>query len=77
MGSNGGIVPAATQEDHDGQTLAAQAGAALFYGSSSLAIMFVNKGVLSVWNFPSFNFLAACQFCSTALILFTLNKAGK
>lgn len=54
-----------------------QAGAALFYGVSSLLIMFVNKMVLTSYGFPSFNFLAASQFFFTSIILFSLNKAGK
>jgi hypothetical protein len=39
--------------------------------------MFVNKVVLSVWNFPSFKFLAACQFASTTCILYTLKQTGR
>jgi len=43
--------------------------AALFYGASSLAVIFVNKIIMSEYNFPYFDFLAAVQFAATTLIL--------
>lgn len=43
--------------------------AALFYGLSSLAVIFVNKVIMSEYNFPYFDFLAAVQFAATTLIL--------
>ena len=43
--------------------------AAVFYGVSSLAIMFVNKFVLTSFSFPSYTFLAMIQFVVTVLIL--------
>lgn len=43
--------------------------AALFYGFSSLAVIFVNKWILSIYDFPHFEFIAAMQFASTSLIL--------
>ena len=52
-------------------------GAALFYGVSSMAIMFVNKTVLSIYAFPSSTFLALSQFTVTTVILLVLKKAGK
>lgn len=54
-----------------------QISAALFYGTSSLAIMFVNKVVLSVYSFPSFSFLATSQFAVTTAILYVLKRTGK
>lgn len=42
---------------------------ALFYGGSSIAIMFVNKIVLTSLEFPSFNFLALLQYAFSVLIL--------
>lgn len=36
--------------------------AACFYGASSFLIMFVNKWVLTVYNFPAPQFLAMAQF---------------
>ena len=46
--------------------------AALFYGLSSLAVIFVNKIIMSEYNFPYFDFLAAVQFAATTLILSVL-----
>jgi hypothetical protein len=54
-----------------------QGGAALFYGVSSIVIMFINKIVLSIYRFPSFNFLATSQFVVTTVILLTLQKMGR
>lgn len=42
---------------------------ALFYGVSSLAVIFINKTIMSVYRFPYFDFLAASQFLVTTLIL--------
>eukprot|EP00126_Sphaerothecum_destruens_P009062 Sdes_comp20421_c0_seq1m14481 len=44
--------------------------AALFYASSSLLIMFVNKIVLSSYSFPSSNFLAFSQTIATVIFLY-------
>ena len=46
--------------------------AALFYGVSSLAVIFTNKAILSNYNFPYFNFLATVQFLSTTAIFSVL-----
>lgn len=54
-----------------------QISAAVFYGVSSLLIMFINKSVLTTYRFPSTCFLAASQFAFTSIILFALKKAGK
>lgn len=43
--------------------------AALFYGISSLAVIFTNKAIMSEYHFPYFNFLACVQFVATTLIL--------
>jgi solute carrier family 35 protein len=47
--------------------------AALFYGVSSLLVVFVNKIVLSNFGFPSFLFLAMMQFLSSCLALGVLS----
>jgi solute carrier family 35 protein len=47
--------------------------AALFYGVSSLLVVFVNKIVLSNYDFPSFLFLAMMQFLSSCLALGVLS----
>ncbi|XP_023336563.1 UDP-N-acetylglucosamine/UDP-glucose/GDP-mannose transporter [Eurytemora carolleeae] len=46
---------------------------ALFYGASSFLIMVVNKRVLTVYNFPSFQVLGLGQIIATIIIL----KVGK
>lgn len=53
-------------------TTALKIASALFYGISSLAVIFVNKIVLSSYKFKFFYFLAATQFASTCFILFLL-----
>jgi hypothetical protein len=50
---------------------------ALFYGLSSFLVTFVNKIVLSTYNFPSFLFLACMQFVTTVCLLSVLSFAGK
>lgn len=47
--------------------------AALFYGVSSLLVVFVNKIVLSNYGFPSFLFLAMMQFVSSCIALGALS----
>ena len=46
--------------------------AALFYGGSSLLVIFINKIIMSEYNFPYFDFLAAVQFLATTIILSVL-----
>ena len=46
--------------------------AALFYGGSSFAVLFINKAVMLEFDFPFYNFLALFQFIMTSLILATL-----
>jgi drug/metabolite transporter (DMT)-like permease len=46
--------------------------AALFYGVSSLAVIFTNKAILTNYDFPYFNFLAAVQFFCTTIIFSVL-----
>ena len=41
----------------------------LFYSVSSLAVIFINKYILSVFDFPHFNFVAFLQFVSTSVII--------
>jgi hypothetical protein len=41
----------------------------IFYAISSLAVIFINKYILSVYDFPYFNFVAFLQFVSTSFII--------
>ena len=50
--------------------------AACLYGATSIAIMLVNKVVLTRWNFPSSNVLALSQFTCTLGILYAAKLAG-
>ena len=50
--------------------------AALLYALVSLAIVFVNKTVLTVFGFPSFNFLALMQYVGTISILLLQKYVG-
>ena len=43
--------------------------AAIFYGVSSILVIFTNKIILTYYSFPFFDFLAAVQFLATTLIL--------
>lgn len=43
--------------------------AAIFYGLTSLAVIFTNKSIMTGYNFPFFDFLAGVQFLATILIL--------
>lgn len=43
--------------------------AAAFYGITSLAVIFTNKSIMTGYNFPFFDFLAAIQFLATVIIL--------
>jgi solute carrier family 35 protein len=45
---------------------------AALYAIMSILVVFVNKIILSTYNFPYFYFLAASQFVSTCIILFAL-----
>lgn len=47
-------------------------GSALFYGLTSLAVIFLNKIILSQYHFPHFIVLAGFQFLSTSVILYAL-----
>lgn len=42
---------------------------ALFYGLSSLGVIFINKCILTEYDFPYFNVLATIQFIVTTIIL--------
>ena len=42
---------------------------ALFYGVTSFAVIFVNKSVMTDFDFPYFDFLAFFQFLVTTIIL--------
>ena len=43
--------------------------AALFYGGTSLAVIFTNKYIMTGYKFPYFDFLAFVQFLATTIIL--------
>jgi len=51
--------------------------AAMFYGTASLAVIFINKIVLSEYKFPNFLFLAGCQFAFTCTVLLLLHMMKK
>eukprot|EP01135_Chromosphaera_perkinsii_P011405 Nk52_evm50s2391 gene=Nk52_evmTU50s2391 len=53
-----------------------QGSAALAYASASLLIMFVNKIVLSSYNFPSSAFLAVCQSVASIFLLYFAKMFG-
>ena len=52
-----------------GPTAGKKVGAALFYATSSLGVIFANKIVLSTYRFPSVQTLALAQFTATTLAL--------
>lgn len=52
------------------------ASAAIFYGCVSVLIMFVNKAVLTTFQFPSFIFLAVTQGLSTIILMHLFRAAG-
>lgn len=45
---------------------------AILYGVVSMAVIFINKIVLTNYKFHYFYFLAASQFCATAIVLLVL-----
>eukprot|EP00045_Choanoeca_perplexa_P010080 m.100756 g.100756 ORF g.100756 m.100756 type:complete len:340 (-) comp15141_c0_seq1:1277-2296(-) len=49
---------------------------ALFYGTSSIAIMMVNKIVLTSYGFPSPSFIALCQMIFTLVALYFARALG-
>jgi len=51
--------------------------AALFYGISSILVIFTNKWVLLDFQFPYFKFLAMVQFVTTSIILLILSMLKK
>lgn len=51
-----------------------RAGSAIFYSISSMLITFINKIVLTIYNFPSFHVLGIGQMLSTIIILWLLKK---
>lgn len=53
--------------------LSEKVGTAVFYGAASLAVIFVNKIVLSQYGFKNFEFLALAQFISTLFAVGTLH----
>ena len=59
--------------EHKDATALEKMGAALFYGASSIFVIFANKIVLSTYSFPHFAFVAGVQFLTTSLVLFVLS----
>lgn len=57
---------------YDEPTFWEKLGSALFFSFASLSLIFVNKIVMTQYGFPYFDFLAACQFLATTLILSVL-----
>lgn len=49
---------------------------ALFYAISSIAVVFLNKILLTNFRFPSFLLVAFGQMLSTVIILFVLKQLG-
>lgn len=45
---------------------------ALFYGVSSILVIFTNKWLLTEFHFPYFKFVATAQFVATSVILLVL-----
>lgn len=71
--SEKGSSPSKEREDNG---MFMKVGTALFYGISSFMIMVVNKRVLTVYHFPSFQVLGLGQMITTVLVLFTGKKLG-
>lgn len=61
--------PSKEKEKTEISELLAKVGTALFYGLSSFMIMVVNKRVLTVYQFPSFQVLGLGQMVATVIIL--------
>eukprot|EP00672_Neobodo_designis_P027999 CAMPEP_0174834484 /NCGR_PEP_ID=MMETSP1114-20130205/4853_1 /TAXON_ID=312471 /ORGANISM="Neobodo designis, Strain CCAP 1951/1" /LENGTH=460 /DNA_ID=CAMNT_0016068395 /DNA_START=40 /DNA_END=1419 /DNA_ORIENTATION=- len=51
--------------------------AALMYGVASFAIVFANKWLFATVGFPSFKFVALCQYVATAGVLWWRNRAPR
>ena len=62
--------PSPSKERAEYAELMFKVAAALFYGVSSFMIMVVNKRVLTVYKFPSFQVLGLGQMLATVIILF-------
>jgi solute carrier family 35 protein len=50
---------------------------AIFYGISSILVIFTNKWLMTTFNFPYFKFVAAVQFITTSIILLILAVCKK
>jgi solute carrier family 35 protein len=61
----------------DEVTKTQQIGSALFYAISSIVIVFVNKSVLTVYEFPSAQMLGVGQMCAAISVLGFLKLIGK
>jgi solute carrier family 35 len=57
---------------HDEPTFWEKVGSAFFFSFASVALIFVNKIVMTEYGFPHFDFLAACQFLATTVVLSVL-----
>jgi hypothetical protein len=63
--------------DRGGLFMQSKLFAALFYGISSILVVFTNKWIMTSFHFPYFKFLAAVQFVTTAAILLLLAVCKK
>lgn len=52
-------------------------GSALFYGATSVAVVFLNKMILSEYKFGDFVFVSLSQFVATVLALLVLHALRK
>ncbi|CAN0034910.1 unnamed protein product [Choristocarpus tenellus] len=73
-----------SEERRDGQkskaeqpTVVEQAFSCIFYALSSVLVIFVNKVVLSTFQFPSFGFIAMSQFVATFLVTTIARITGR
>lgn len=60
-----------SDRDH-GNTQTGKVWSALFYGVSSILVIFTNKWLLTEFHFPYFKFVATAQFVATSVILLIL-----
>ena len=58
-------------------TYAMKVGSALFYSGASLAVIFINKGIMTGYHFPFVGFMATVQFLGTVIVLALCSFAKK
>ena len=77
IATQAGLVIDPTKQSSPPPTRFEKVYAAFLYAVSSFLVIFVNKWVLSTYQFPSFMFLAAVQFFATTIILGALNAINR